>query len=72
VSGDWSKLLSPRECQLAVLVARGLSNKDIARELDVREGTVKIHLHAIYEQLGIHSGIKLMIALADRGGTKPD
>jgi DNA-binding NarL/FixJ family response regulator len=32
----------------------------------VTEGTVKIHLHSIYEQLGVRSRIELMIALADR------
>ena len=49
---EWSKVLSPRQRQIAVLVARGLSNKEVARELGLSEGTVKIHLHAIFQKLG--------------------
>jgi hypothetical protein len=34
-------------------------------------GTVKFHLHTIYQKLGVHSRIALMIALAGRGRSKP-
>ena len=50
----------------------GLSNKEIAQKLAVTEGTIKIHLHAIFEKLGVRSSIELMIALADRSKLAPD
>ena len=40
---------------VAVLVAGGLANKEIARRLDLSEGTVKIHLHHIYEKVGVNN-----------------
>ena len=43
--------LTPREDVIAHLVSRGLRNKEIARELHLSEGTVKMHLHHIYEKL---------------------
>jgi two-component system, NarL family, nitrate/nitrite response regulator NarL len=55
--------VSDREQQVITLVCNGLSNKEIARKLDVTEGTIKAHLHAIYEKLGVRSRIELMIAL---------
>ena len=57
--------LTKRRQQVATLVCDGLSNKAIAEKLGVSEGTIKIHLHAIYESLGVRSRIELMIALAD-------
>ena len=49
---EWSKLLSPREREVALLVVRGLSNKEVARELGLSDGTVKAHLHNIFQKLG--------------------
>jgi two-component system, NarL family, nitrate/nitrite response regulator NarL len=49
---EWLKVLSPRQREIAVLVARGLSNKEVARGLGLSEGTVKIHLHTIFQKLG--------------------
>ena len=51
LGNEWSKVLSRRECEVAVLIARGLSNKQVARELGLSEGTVKIHLHSIFQKL---------------------
>ena len=48
-----SRALTPREAEIARLVAAGLSNKQIARRARIAEGTVKIHLHKAYQKLGI-------------------
>ena len=45
--------LTPREQQVMELVEQGLKNKDIARELGIRPGTVKIHLKHIFEKTGV-------------------
>ena len=47
--------LSPREGEVALLVARGLSNKAVAHELGISDGTVKIHMHSILQKLGTKS-----------------
>jgi two-component system nitrate/nitrite response regulator NarL len=60
VLGDeWSKVLSPREREVALLVARGLSNKEVARELGLCDGTVKIHLHS--QKLGVKNRYNLIV-----------
>lgn len=45
--------LTAREIEIIRLIADGLSNKAIAGRLTISEGTVKIHLHHIYQKLGI-------------------
>ncbi|WP_141938945.1 response regulator transcription factor, partial [Bradyrhizobium sp. UNPA324] len=47
------ELLTPRERQIVRLVSEGMSNKEIARQLDVSQGTVKVHLHNIFQKLEI-------------------
>jgi DNA-binding NarL/FixJ family response regulator len=64
--------LTRRRRQVATLICRGLSNRAIAEKLGVTEGTVKIHVHAIYEKLDIHSRTELTTAFADRGKSKLD
>jgi two-component system nitrate/nitrite response regulator NarL len=61
LTGDWLKVLSPREREIAMLVTRGLSNKEVARELGLRDGTVKIHLHHIFQKLGAKSRYRLIV-----------
>jgi VCBS repeat-containing protein len=46
-------MLTQRERQIARLVCDGLSNKEIARQLNVSQGTVKVHLHNIFQKLEI-------------------
>jgi DNA-binding NarL/FixJ family response regulator len=46
-------LLTAREQELVHLVAEGLANKLIARRVNISEGTVKIHLHNVYQKLGV-------------------
>jgi DNA-binding NarL/FixJ family response regulator len=47
--------LSDRELEVVVLVARGFSNRQVARELHISEATVKRHLANIYEKIGVGS-----------------
>ncbi len=62
VLGDeWSTVLTPRERQVALLVTRGLSNKDVAREMGLSEGTVKIHVHNIFRKLGAKNRYGLIV-----------
>jgi len=49
------ELLTNREQQIAQMVAGGLSNKEIGRQLDLSEGTVKVHLHNIYRKLKVNN-----------------
>ena len=48
---EWSRVLSPREREVAQLVARGLTNKEVGRELHLSDGTVKQHVHNILLKL---------------------
>ena len=59
--------LTPREWQIADLVKLGLRNKEIANELRITEGTVKMYLHTLYEKLGIGSRTELAMFIRDRG-----
>src|SRR5215217_4680619 len=54
-------LLTRREQQIANLVAAGLSNKQIAREASIAEGTVKAHLHNAYQKLSISNRTSLAL-----------
>jgi DNA-binding NarL/FixJ family response regulator len=55
--------LTKRESEIAVVVAEGKSNKEIARILNITEGTVKIHLHNIFQKLGIMNRMALMVKI---------
>jgi len=57
--------LTSREWEVARLVAKGLSNREIARHLNVGEGTVKIHLHNIYEKLAIKNRTILALRVTE-------
>ena len=48
-----------REREVMRLAAEGLANKAIAQELNVSEGTIKLHLHSIYRKLGIENRFAL-------------
>ena len=58
---DWSALLSEREVQVARLIANGASNKEIADRLAITERTVKAHLTAIFEKLGLRDRLQLSL-----------
>ena len=59
--------LTPREQQVMELVEQGLKNREIARELTIRPGTVKIHLKHIFEKTGVRGRYGLALnGLRDR------
>ena len=62
------KKLTCREAAVANLVSQGLHNKQIARELHLSEGTVKVHLHHIYEKLQLNGRTALALSVAAHAG----
>jgi DNA-binding NarL/FixJ family response regulator len=56
-------VLTPREREIAILASAGLSNRQIARQSSLVEGTVKIHLHNIYRKLGVKNRTALAALL---------
>jgi DNA-binding NarL/FixJ family response regulator len=64
---ELTALLSPRETDIVKMVATGMRNKEIASRLAIGEGTVKSHLHAIYEKLGVHGRVELARYAYERG-----
>lgn len=72
VGEHFERVLSPREREVAMLVAQGLPNKELARLLNLSEGTVRIHVHNIYQKTGIGSRAALTaLALTHRDLLKP-
>jgi len=59
--------LSVREREILALIARGDSNKAIARELDIAETTVKVHVQHIFRKLGLTSRVQVAVYAAGRG-----
>jgi two-component system nitrate/nitrite response regulator NarP len=57
--------LTRRERELIELVRQGLRNRDIAAELGVTEGTVKVYLHAIFDKLHVENRTELALRAAD-------
>ena len=62
-----ARVLSPRETEIVRMVAVGLRNKEIASRLFIGEGTVKSHLHSIYEKLSVHGRVELTLYAQERG-----
>lgn len=67
VAGPSPDLLSPREREILLLIARGDSNKLIARALDIAETTVKIHVQHILRKLGLSSRVQAAVYATSRG-----
>lgn len=61
-------LLSPREIEVARLAASGASNRDISERLGITERTVKAHMGAVFEKLGVRDRLQLVL-LVSRLGT---
>jgi two-component system nitrate/nitrite response regulator NarL len=63
--------LTSREAEIARLVSRGLHNKEIARELHLSEGTVKMHLHHVYEKLQLAGRMQLALSITGERARMP-
>lgn len=59
--------LTPRENEILSLLAEGQSNKVIARNLGISDGTVKLHVKAILRKLGIHSRVEAAVLAIQSG-----
>jgi DNA-binding NarL/FixJ family response regulator len=59
--------LTERQAQVLALMVRGLSNREIGDYLELSEGTVKIHVTAIFKALGVGSRTQAMVAVARYG-----
>ena len=55
------RLLTPREREILSMVASGLRNRAIGERLSISEGTVKLHLHHIYEKLSVDGRLELIL-----------
>lgn len=60
-------MLTPRELDMIRLVASGYSNKEISEERSISEGTVKVHLHNIFEKLKVKSRVELTLYAQNNG-----
>jgi two-component system nitrate/nitrite response regulator NarL len=60
--------LSPREREILGLIAKGASNKEVARALDIAEATVKIHVQHILRKLNLGSRVQAAVYLTGRTG----
>ena len=62
-----SSRLTPRELEVLAAVARGLSNREVARELFLSEATVKSHLVQVFDKLGVRSRTAAVAQARARG-----
>lgn len=66
--------LSSRQLEILELLAHGMGNKEIARRLNIADGTVKVHLKAAFRALGVHNragAVSALHELVDRARIKP-
>ncbi len=66
-TGDRSRPLTARELEIVRMIAEGLRNRAIAERLSISEGTVKIHLHNVYEKLGLDGRLELVLHAQKHG-----
>lgn len=64
--------LTPRQREVLILMGQGKSNKEIARVLDLAEGTVKLHVTAILKALNVNNRTRAVVAASQLGLTTPD
>jgi DNA-binding NarL/FixJ family response regulator len=58
---DRAASLTAREREVVRMIAAGLRNRDIGEKLSISENTVKVHLHNIYEKLGVEGRMELLL-----------
>ena len=65
--------LTSREQEIVrILASGGLSNRDVGQRLNLTEGTVKVHLHNIYQKLGVKTRTALVVlAYAEHASVSP-
>lgn len=70
VSRDQANLnsLTNREYEILSLIAKGMSNKVIARELDISDGTVKVHVKHLLKKLGLRSRVEAAVWMVNQKG----
>ncbi len=59
--------LTPRENEIISLLADGQSNKVIAKNLGISDGTVKLHVKSILRKLGVHSRVEAAVIAVEQG-----
>jgi two-component system nitrate/nitrite response regulator NarL len=59
--------LTPREREILCLLAEGQSNKMIARNLGISDGTVKLHVKSILRKLNVHSRVEAAVIAVEQG-----
>jgi DNA-binding NarL/FixJ family response regulator len=73
LSANGETLLSARELDVVRCVAEGLSNREIAHRLSLREHTIKNYLFRIFDKLGVSSRVEVVLyALGNQGAAKDD
>lgn len=63
--------LTPREREIVALVAEGLRNEEVGRRLGITEKTVRNHLTAVFQKLGVSGRLELVVYAFDRGLARP-
>jgi two-component system nitrate/nitrite response regulator NarL len=64
--------LTPRELEILCLLAEGQSNKVIARNLGISDGTVKLHVKAILRKLDVHSRVEAAVMAVEQNFCQKD
>lgn len=64
---DLLETLTPREKETLTWLARGVSNKEIAREMDLTESTIKVHVQNILRKLNLHSRVQAAVYAIENG-----
>lgn len=59
--------LTPREIEIVRMVAEGIGNREVGERLFISEGTVKTHLHTVYEKLGLKGRVQLATYARENG-----
>lgn len=62
--------LTNREYEILSLIAKGMSNKVIARELTISDGTVKVHVKHLLKKLGLRSRVEAAVWMVNQQGAK--